>query len=209
MDTIKNFLEEKPLYSKLTGKLPEHNYQLYPGILMLDCSICKGVRPFHKPGYGKGIPFVTQGVGPPPGAPESFKTSIVNEPVQPSLRAGIYSLAYECTGCLEEKFWCWIEVNTEQQWIRKIGQVPPWSKSLDKNLAKLLASHQDYYRKGLACESHGYGIGASTYYRRIVEEIIDELLALITDLIEPNKKEKYLTAIEETKKTIVAQEKSR
>jgi hypothetical protein len=61
--------------------------------------------------------------------------------------------------------------------------------------------------QGLACESHGYGIGANAYYRRIVEEIIDELLESITELIDPHEKSKYLEAIEETKKTIVAQEK--
>lgn len=191
MSEITNFIEESPLYTKFSGELPKYDRDLYPGIISMECSICKASRPFHKPGYGKGTAWPVAGDPPPP----------------PPLKSGIHSLEYECTGCLKETFLCWIEVDVRQNWMRKIGQVPPWSKRQDKNLAKLLSSHQDYYKKGLACESHGYGIGANAYYRRIVEDIIDDLLASITDLIEPNEKEKYLKAIEETKKTIVAQEK--
>jgi len=191
MSEIKTFIEEYPLYTKFSGEIPDYDYQIYPGIISLDCVICKTSRPFHKPGHGKGIYF-----------------PIVGSPLpQPPLNNGIHALEYECTGCLKAKFLCWIEVDKQQKLIRKIGQVPPWSKRPDKNLANLLSSHQDYYKKGLACESQGYGIGANAYYRRIVEEIIDQLLELITELIEPNEREQYIKAVEDTKKTIVAQEK--
>lgn len=193
MSTIKTFIEEYPLYTKFSGEFPKYNYELYPGIISLDCPVCKASYPFHKPGYGKGIRVLGSGAGEP------------SPPPPP--KNGIHSLEYECTGCLKEKFLCWVEVEAQQKLIRKIGQVPPWSKRPDKNLEKLLSTHQDYYKKGLACESHGYGIGANAYYRRIVEAVIDELLGSITELIEPSEKERYLKAIEETKKTIVAQEK--
>lgn len=191
MSTVKSFIEEYPLYTKFSGELPKYERDIYPGIVMLECPTCKEVRPFHKPGHGAGVRW--------PGTPTME--------APPSLKGGIHPLEYDCTGCLKEKFLCWIEVNLKEKWMRKVGQIPAWSKRPDKVLARLVSSHQDNYRKGIACESHGYGIGAYAYYRRIVEDIIDELLASITELIEPSEKGKYMRAIEETKKTIVAQEK--
>ena len=57
------------------------------------------------------------------------------------------------------------------------------------------------------CESQGYGIGAFGYYRRIVEETIDELLSEIAQLMNGQELQKFQQALEQTKKTIVAQEK--
>lgn len=78
---------------------------------------------------------------------------------------------------------------------------------MDKNLERTLGKHAKTFRKGLVCESQGYGIGAFSYYRRITEEIIDELLDSITDLIEIENKEKYKEALVKTKTTRVTQEK--
>ncbi|MBC7409586.1 MAG: hypothetical protein H7339_14460 [Arcicella sp.] len=57
------------------------------------------------------------------------------------------------------------------------------------------------------CENNSFGIGAFAYYRRIVEEIIDELLNSISELVEPQDKEKYKTALIEIKNTRVTQNK--
>lgn len=57
------------------------------------------------------------------------------------------------------------------------------------------------------CENNNFGIGAFAYYRRIVEEIIDELLDSIFELIELKDKEKYEIALIETKNTRVTQNK--
>jgi len=89
----------------------------------------------------------------------------------------------------------------------KVGQFPPWDISVDQNLAKILGDHLTSYKHGLICESQGYGIGAHAYYRRIVETIIDQLLTELEQLIGENEREKYKEALEQTKKTKVAQEK--
>jgi len=91
--------------------------------------------------------------------------------------------------------------------MRKVGQYPPWSIESNEVLEKLLGEHADYYKKGLVCESQSYGIGAYAYFRRITENIIDNLLASISDLIEPIEKEKYKEALEETKKTKKTEDK--
>jgi hypothetical protein len=91
--------------------------------------------------------------------------------------------------------------------MRKVGQVPAWSIKMDKELEKVLGEHAAYYKKGLICESQGYGIGAFSYFRRITEEIIDSLLNEIEGLLQGEDKEKYKIALQEVKKTRVAQEK--
>ncbi|MDZ7680350.1 MAG: hypothetical protein U5J63_01245 [Fodinibius sp.] len=63
-----------------------------------------------------------------------------------------------------------------------------------------------HYKKGLICESQGYGIGAFSYYRRIVEDI-DDLLDEISSLLKGEELDKYQEALQKTKKTNVTQDK--
>lgn len=229
-DDMKAFIEEQPLYTRTAIAL--YTDRPYPDVIELECSMCKAIRPFHKslpkglgtpPGpRGPGIvgtPYVAQSSGGPAPHSESSSTqdnttsaprsdlNSTQKDTTPARANEVHSLHYICTGCKTEQFQCWIEVNYNQGWIRKVGQIPPWSKVPEKQLTKLLSKHQSYYRKGMACESQSYGIGAYAYYRRIVEDIIDDLLESITDLIDPSEREKYLDNLKETKKTIVAQEK--
>jgi hypothetical protein len=54
--------------------------------------------------------------------------------------------------------------------VQKVGQFPPWSIRVDRNAEQILGQHVEIYKRGLTCESQGYGIGAFSYYRRIVEQ---------------------------------------
>ena len=89
----------------------------------------------------------------------------------------------------------------------KVGQDPAWEISPDKNLASVLGSRIDNYKKGLVCESQAYGIGAFAYYRRIVEESIDELLEGIQSILGGEELEKYSKALEQVKKTPITKDK--
>jgi len=91
--------------------------------------------------------------------------------------------------------------------IEKVGQYPPWDISIKKKLQKILGEYSDYYKKGLICESQASGIGANIYYRRIVEEIIGELLEDIKEFLVGEDREKYEKVLEETKKSKNAQDK--
>jgi hypothetical protein len=66
---------------------------------------------------------------------------------------------------------------------------------MNRNLEKQLGEHAYYYKRGLICESQGYGIGAFAYYRGIVEEIIEKLLEDIPKLMTGVDQEKYLEAL--------------
>ena len=116
-------------------------------------------------------------------------------------------LLYNCQACKEFNRVFYIFIDPNLRFIYKIGQYPEWEIKIDKRIEKALGKHASFFRKGLVCESQSYGIGAFAYYRRITEEIIDELLDSISDLIEPENKEKYLAALKLTKDTRVTQEK--
>ena len=122
---------------------------------------------------------------------------------------GIFSwLEYLCASCNKFVRHFIIEMNTEKEYLRKAGQFPPWDISIEKEVDRSLGDFSFYYKNGLICESQGYGIGAFSYYRRMIEGIIDHLLDQIGELIpEEDSKEEYLNALEKTKKTTVTQEK--
>jgi hypothetical protein len=117
----------------------------------------------------------------------------------------VIRVIYLCTACRKYEYFFLIQF--ADGYVTKVGQYPPWDITPDKNLVELLGEHKDYYKKGLICESQGYGIGAYAYYRRIVETIIDSLLDSIGELIAEGEKRQYLEALKKTKETIVAQEK--
>lgn len=92
--------------------------------------------------------------------------------------------------------------------LEKVGQSPAWSIDIDQKVQKSLGEDlATYYRRGLVCESQGYGIGAFAYYRRIVEIKIDNLLEDISVLIPQEEVEKYQAALVEVKKEQQANKK--
>ncbi len=53
----------------------------------------------------------------------------------------------------------------------KLGEIPPYGTLIDPNVRELLSKKNlDLYRKGLVAIDHGLGIGAASYFRRIVEK---------------------------------------
>jgi len=116
-------------------------------------------------------------------------------------------LIYLCQSCRQFTRQFDVYISPELDYVYKFGQYPEWEIKMDKNLESTLGKHAKTFRKGLVCESQGYGIGAFSYYRRITEEIIDELLDSITDLVEEANKAEYKIALEKTKQTRVTQDK--
>ena len=114
---------------------------------------------------------------------------------------------YICVSCTEFERTFTILLSDNRDWVMKIGQYPPWSIFGNEQLEALLGNHGDYYKKGLICESQGYGIAAFAYYRRITEEVIDKLLQQVETLIGPEEQPAYEAALAKVKKTRVAAEK--
>jgi hypothetical protein len=181
----KKFLEEYSLFQKFKIELPSTMEYLDKPAINMNCSICKSLQTFNMYNkYHEGFGYANVNCG------------------DTNLR-----LKYKCQSCQLFTREFNIYISSELDFIYKYGQYPAWEIKMDKNLEKTLGKHSKSFRKGLVCESQGYGIGAFAYYRRITEEIIDELLDSIEDLIEEEHKVEYKEALEKTKKTRVTQEK--
>jgi hypothetical protein len=62
----------------------------------------------------------------------------------------------------------------------KFGELPPFGPITPTRLLTLLGDQRDLFLKGRRCENQGLGIGAFSYYRRVVEHqkgrILDEVI---------------------------------
>jgi len=197
----KEFLEKYPLYKEFKIKCEDNSYycnellrQLPKPAINMFCEVCNSDQTFNMMNDYYELE-------------EKGRNAYAAETV---VRAH-----YQCSSCRKSGTYFFIKFLTkafERQkgseketfsclYAKKVGQEPSWSIETDKVLEKLLGEHADYYKKGLVCESQNYGIGAYAYFRRITEDIIDNLLDSISGLIEPSEKEKYKKALEETQKT--------
>lgn len=181
----KEFLEKFPLYRKFDIDLPLLTDQVEKVTIKMWCPTCKSDQTFL---------MVNEYW-------ERFDH--VNYPLQ----AIDLRLDYACAHCQEFHRIFFIKIDAKRQSIIKIGQYPAWDIESDEYIDSLLGKKAELYKKGLICESQGYGIAAFAYYRRIVEEVIDSLLEEIKDLIEGEEKEKYLAALKQTKETPIAANK--
>ena len=182
---FKEFLEEYSLFRKIECELPQTMDLLPKPPVNMSCRNCGSIQTFNM--INDYYEFC-----------EYSKASCADEKVR---------LLYECQSCRQFTRQFQVYISPELNYIYKFGQYPEWEIKMDKNLVKTLGKHSKTFRKGLVCESQGYGVGAFAYYRRMTEEIIDELLESIVDLIEVDNLEEYKQALVETKKTRVAQEK--
>lgn len=183
----KAFIEEYPLFKKITYSdntfFHLDNWKTTP--INMHCHECKSVQTFNTTRDLKNIKG------------KYYHLASDN----------VLHLLYVCQSCRSFERNFYIYCNSDGNEFYKVGQHPEWEIKMDKNLEKILNKHAKTFRKGLVCESQGYGIGAFAYFRRITEEIIDELLDSITDLIEEENKDKYLEALKKTKETRVTQDK--
>lgn len=98
-------------------------------------------------------------------------------------------LQYTCKDCEKgEKTFCVISGATDDAGngiAFKIGEIPEIHVELPRSLKPLLGD-DDYmlFIKGLTCEKKGLGIGAFTYYRRVVESQKSHLIAEILRVAE-------------------------
>ena len=182
-------LREDPLFPTTINDFPEVNLNLY-------CPNCNHIRTFritykyiHK--KEKKLAIISLKRLPSPTLEEN---DIVN-------------LNYICAYCEDYHRFFAIKMGEGLKTIEKVGQFPPWSIKIEKNLKKLLGEYSEYYKKGKTCESQSYGIGAFAYYRRIIEDIIGELLELIPNLMTGEELQKYNEALEKVRGTKNTQDK--
>ena len=104
--------------------------------------------------------------------------------VTPSKGWGTYFLSYDCRDCRNQTVVFALAVKLQEMpsggdWpgeALKIGQWPPFGPSVPPRVISLIGPDRELFLKGRRAESHGMGIGAFGYYRRVVENQKDRLL---------------------------------
>jgi hypothetical protein len=168
----KTFFETFPLLRKMYAPVPDYLSELFNGRIDIHCDICDAVTPFREVRLQVGN--INQRSG----------TSKAYGPHEPRLTSGTYDIEGRCTGCEKSFFKCWYEVSVEESWVRKLGQSPPWSKPIPREVKKELGDDAALYSKALTLLSQSYGIGACAYMRRVIETNVDSMLGQIARLRE-------------------------
>jgi hypothetical protein len=164
------FLEDYPInsvqnvsgYYEPTEEQYGHPFRRLAPTLRLQCSKCKGVRNFtghwtHHDTFSKG--------------------GIVHD-----------FLKYTCKDCEEaSKTFCVISQTIDENGngcAVKIGEFPELHLELPRSIEKLLGDDYGLFVKGLTAEKRGLGVGAFTYYRRVVESQKNHLISEILRVAE-------------------------
>jgi hypothetical protein len=126
---------------------------------------------------------------------------------------------YKCRDCSKGKKTFCISSYAEEGLkghALKIAEYPDQYIEIPTSLRKLLDSDFSLFSKGLKCEKFGLGIGAFTYYRRVVENqkahLIGEILKVarkfnspedvITQLEDAHEEQQFARAVEKVGKAI-------
>ncbi len=138
-----------------------------------------------------------------------------DQPVYRGTESNCIKVVYQCAGCHEARRYFLLLVSQEsprptprgtgisvppeeqtQAWVQKVGQFPPYDIAPDPQLEKRLGKDRvAVFKKALVCESHSYGTGAFAYYRRIIEQVIDELLTDIASIVPAGDQGAYAEAL--------------
>jgi len=106
-----------------------------------------------------------------------------------------FCLRYRCRNCntTEKLFAFVVEVHPPHNIARvcKLGEWPPFGEQIPKSAMKLIELDRQLFLQGRKAENRGLGIGALTYYRRVLDNqkarIIDEILKVARVLDAPGK----------------------
>jgi len=108
-------------------------------------------------------------------------------------------VAYRCRNCQKTPQRYWYVWNKATFW--KVGQVPELEDLIEPSLKSALGKSVNLYRKAVRSRNFGFGIGAVSYLRRIVEDTTEGLM----DLLKEDKWEEWMveeqTQFEKARKT--------
>lgn len=94
-------------------------------------------------------------------------------------------LIYVCRNCKRshKRFSVLIELAGNDYRVTKYGELPAFGPPTPARALKLIGKDRELFLKGRRCELQGLGIGAFTYYRRVIEDqrvrIFDEIIRVL------------------------------
>jgi len=107
-----------------------------------------------------------------------------------TIRQGFHELTYQCKNCEKSTLQIWVLWWRHDNGITKVmkgGQYPKLEITIPKEFAKALGDKRSLYLKGMTSRHSGYGIGALTYFRRLIEDTTDEMLDLLEEAMRTTK----------------------
>ena len=163
-DVVGDFIANAALYQRLDLKAYAKDaetsgpslYVITPILRYCSHEKCKVERPFRQ---------------------EVYQSGFRNEPGGIRYDGNIATIVYRCTHC-DSPFWCSIEISDEE-WMRKVGQLPPYDISIAPDLQNALGEDATLYKRAQICMSQSFGIAACSYLRRLLENQITPLLRLV------------------------------
>lgn len=173
---IKAFLEDAPLYTWAEFKKPMANRSsLWINAIDSYCKKCEMVRPFHdmRSRGGGGLGYTEK-----------------------ALSTGTSYFEFKCVTCRKERHEYLVEqiVTEETIKIQKYGQLPRKHLEKDRTLQKFFSNDSDNYEKAVVCLSHGYGIGAFAYLRRIIENNTLKLIDMVLEDVNSSESDPKIVA---------------
>jgi len=101
------------------------------------------------------------------------------------------NLPYQCRNCETADFIVWIVWRRSNATIDivKAGQYPKLEIAIPKDFGEALGDKRALYMNGMTLRHNSYGIGALTYFRRVIEDTTDEMLDLLEKSMEETSAE--------------------
>ena len=93
------------------------------------------------------------------------------------------AFVFVCKNCGDD---CLMICKLDQNKVEKIWQYPDRIR-VEKSIQKMLSSQFSMYRKGVLAESQGFGVGAFSYYRRVIENYWKDLIEEVINICDPTK----------------------
>lgn len=176
-------LETKPLYSNWKETFPKEADDLNGDPINMLCGVCKSNQTFN---CGEVI-FNGESLFIKP----RYKSAMHNAGWAGDRIDGVLSLVYVCTKCHKAIRFFILKLK-EDGTVMKIGQLPAPDCHIPKEISLLGDKEiEELYKKGKISENQSYGIGAFSYYRRIIELCIGKLIDSIESIIPDDKKQDY------------------
>ncbi len=98
-------------------------------------------------------------------------------------------ITYRCRNCQATiktyAIAIYLNEDTETGSALKFGEWPPFGPPIPPRMLRLIGEDREIFLKGRRCENQGLGIGAFTYYRRVVE---NQWIRFIDKIIDVSRK---------------------
>lgn len=102
------------------------------------------------------------------------------------------TVSFRCCNCRQSTYKFFLEItssvdnnadNKTSFQIQKVGQIPRHGKRIPSKASKIIGKERDLFFKGSISENQGLGIGAFSYYRRVLDsqkdKIFDEVIKVL------------------------------